>query len=102
MSGAKVSATCVHPGGIKTNIARAARVSESLKDLGFGEVGASGADFERRLFRTTAERAAEIIPPTTFRSNSAAAAPLGPCPGKVMIPNTLETMSLSLSGATSS
>lgn len=61
ITNAKVSATCVHPGGIKTNIARAARVNDSLKDLGVTDVNETNADFERRMFRTTAEDAAEII-----------------------------------------
>ncbi len=52
-----VSATCVHPGGVKTNIAAASRMSESMRDV----AGARGpADFEK-LLRTTPEQAAKII-----------------------------------------
>jgi len=58
---APVSATCVHPGGIKTNIARSARVSGSLKDLGVEDVEGSAKRFEKMFFRTTAEDAAELI-----------------------------------------
>jgi short-subunit dehydrogenase len=57
---APVSATCVHPGGIKTNIARAARMNDSLKDLGVKDVAASSKQFEK-MFRMTAEDAAEVI-----------------------------------------
>jgi short-subunit dehydrogenase len=56
---APVSATCVHPGGIKTSIAKAARVSESLRDLGV-DPHKSVSSFER-MFRVTAEDAAETI-----------------------------------------
>jgi NAD(P)-dependent dehydrogenase (short-subunit alcohol dehydrogenase family) len=54
-----VSATSVHPGGIKTNIARAARLSDSVADL-----GADPAQAREKLganFRTTPEAAARII-----------------------------------------
>jgi NAD(P)-dependent dehydrogenase (short-subunit alcohol dehydrogenase family) len=60
---APVSATCVHPGGIKTNIARAARVSQSLKDLGLGDSMQPAQvplAFER-AFRTTSDEAAATI-----------------------------------------
>jgi NAD(P)-dependent dehydrogenase (short-subunit alcohol dehydrogenase family) len=55
-----VSATCVHPGGIKTNIARASRQHESLKTLGISDPAATAQHFER-MFRVTAEEAAEVI-----------------------------------------
>lgn len=57
---APVSATCVHPGGIKTNIVRSGRTSESVKSLGVKDIEASRAQFEK-MFRTTAEEAAEVI-----------------------------------------
>lgn len=60
VTGAPVSATCVHPGGIKTNIARNARVDPSVKHLGVKDVEKSRASFER-MFRVTAEDAAETI-----------------------------------------
>lgn len=54
-----VSATSVHPGGIKTNIAKSARMDASVGSLGLDEKN-SIAKFEK-LFMTTAERAARII-----------------------------------------
>jgi NADP-dependent 3-hydroxy acid dehydrogenase YdfG len=49
---AKVSATTVHPGGIKTNIAKNARMDPSMDG--------ANADFDRVL-RTTPETAAKVI-----------------------------------------
>lgn len=61
LSGAPVSATCVHPGGIKTNIARAARFdAESMRALTGSAADDAKARFEK-LFRTSAERAAKTI-----------------------------------------
>ena len=54
-----VSATTIHPGGIKTNIARNARIHESVTTIGQQAVDAS-AGFER-LFITSADRAAKVI-----------------------------------------
>ncbi len=54
-----VSATTIHPGGIKTNIARNARIHSSVADL-----GQDPADAERgfeKLFITSPERAAKTI-----------------------------------------
>jgi NAD(P)-dependent dehydrogenase (short-subunit alcohol dehydrogenase family) len=60
MQGGTVSATCVHPGGVKTNIARSSRVNASVGTLfGKGETELT-ADFEKN-FRTTPEDAAETI-----------------------------------------
>lgn len=50
-----VSATSVHPGGIKTNIAKAARMDKSVESIGM--TVNSTAKFEK-LFRTTADDAA--------------------------------------------
>jgi NAD(P)-dependent dehydrogenase (short-subunit alcohol dehydrogenase family) len=62
LTDAPVSATCVHPGGIKTNIARAARVSQSLEALGDAMQPAQvPLAFESALFRTTADEAAAAI-----------------------------------------
>lgn len=55
-----VSASCVHPGGIKTNIARSARMNDSVKDLTGVDGAASTQNFEK-MFRTTADDAAKII-----------------------------------------
>jgi NAD(P)-dependent dehydrogenase (short-subunit alcohol dehydrogenase family) len=57
---APVSATCIHPGGIKTNIARASRTDVSMKDLGFPDPEAATREFAKN-FRVTAEDAAETI-----------------------------------------
>lgn len=55
-----VSATCVHPGGIKTNIAAAAKFNDSAAALTGKNKEQSTKDFEK-LFRTTADEAAKII-----------------------------------------
>ena len=60
MEDGKVSATCVHPGGIKTNIARTARMDESMSELMGEDTGTLTANFEK-LFRTTADEAAQAI-----------------------------------------
>lgn len=60
MEDSGVSATCVHPGGIKTNIARTARMDESLSELMGEDTGTLKANFET-LFRTTADESAQAI-----------------------------------------
>lgn len=55
-----VSATCVHPGGIKTNIARDARVDRSVEAL-FGRDAADSQSLFAKAFTTTAEQAAKAI-----------------------------------------
>ena len=59
LSGAPVSATSVHPGGIKTNIARSARSHDSLRSLGVNP-DKSQENFEK-LFVTSPEKAARTI-----------------------------------------
>ncbi len=59
ISRSNVSCTCVHPGGIKTNIARNARMNDVSAITGTTPEKAI-ADFER-LFRTTADEAAATI-----------------------------------------
>jgi NAD(P)-dependent dehydrogenase (short-subunit alcohol dehydrogenase family) len=59
MEHANVSATSVHPGGIKTNIARNARTDPSIRSIGLDDVR-STEKFEK-LFITTPRRAARII-----------------------------------------
>ena len=59
LSGAPVSATSVHPGGIKTNVARSARSDGSLRSLGVNPEE-SRKNFEK-LFVTEPEKAAEVI-----------------------------------------
>lgn len=60
MTGAPVSASCVHPGGIKTNIARASKVHSSMADLGIDDHEVARKNFEK-AFRVSADEAAEII-----------------------------------------
>jgi len=56
---APVSVTTVHPGGIKTNIARNARMDPSVTEIA-GDAERALADFER-LFITSPEKAARQI-----------------------------------------
>jgi NAD(P)-dependent dehydrogenase (short-subunit alcohol dehydrogenase family) len=60
MTKAPVSATSVHPGGIKTNIARTARKNKSLLDLGVKDMENNHVQVEKH-FRVTADDAAAII-----------------------------------------
>ena len=57
---AAVSCTTVHPGGIKTNIARSARLDRSADALLKGDGEAARAGFEKVL-RTSPEEAARVI-----------------------------------------
>ncbi len=59
LNGAPVSATSVHPGGIKTAVARSARSDDSLRSLGVNPEE-SRKNFEK-LFITEPEKAAEVI-----------------------------------------
>lgn len=54
-----VSSTCVHPGGIRTNIANAARSNDSLKSLGMNPEKSIKAF--NKLLRTPPEDAAKVI-----------------------------------------
>lgn len=60
LTGAPVSASCVHPGGIKTNIAKASKMHASMADLGVDDAEVARRRFEK-AFRTTADDAAEAI-----------------------------------------
>ncbi|RJG09731.1 SDR family NAD(P)-dependent oxidoreductase [Pseudomonas cavernicola] len=69
MAGHGVSASCVHPGGIKTNIAKTARMNDSLS-----KVTGQGADqarqqFNDQLLRTTPDQAAQVIMRGVLRNN---------------------------------
>jgi butyryl-CoA dehydrogenase len=55
-----LSATTVHPGGVKTNIARSARMSEQARQVGPAANLDIGAEFER-VARTTPAEAAVVI-----------------------------------------
>lgn len=58
--GAPVSATSVHPGGVKTNIAKATKAHPSIRDLGVTDIEASKKQFEI-AFRMSPDDAAETI-----------------------------------------
>ncbi len=60
MTGDGVSATCVHPGGIRTNIARAARIDESTTKIVGKDVETARAAFDS-FFLTSPEAAARAI-----------------------------------------
>lgn len=60
ISGSCVSTTCVHPGGIKTNIAQSTRFDASATAITGASADDSKADFER-LFITTPDKAAKTI-----------------------------------------
>ena len=53
-----VSATSVHPGGIRTNIARAAKMDQSMDQATGGQAEAARSRFDKMLNVTTAESAA--------------------------------------------
>lgn len=55
IAGHPVEVSCVHPGGIKTAIARNARTTRSHDQASVAQF------FDRKLAKTTADRAAEII-----------------------------------------
>jgi butyryl-CoA dehydrogenase len=59
ISGAPVSVTTIHPGGIKTNIARNARFDDSVAEMA-GDPEKARRDFEK-LFITSPEKAARQI-----------------------------------------
>jgi len=60
IAGSCVSCTTVHPGGIKTNIARNARVDESVKDLTGEDPDEVGEEFDK-IAMTSPEKAAREI-----------------------------------------
>lgn len=59
MQNCGVSATCVHPGGIRTNIAKAARINNSVEALGMDP--AKSQDAFEKVLRTSSEDAASQI-----------------------------------------
>ena len=60
IEGSTVSCTSVHPGGIKTNIAKNARMSSNVSTITGLDGEASKEQFEK-MFRTTPEQAAAAI-----------------------------------------
>jgi len=61
MLGYGVSASSVHPGGIKTSIARSSRMDDSIRDLGLGREGQDTREVFEKSFITSADRAAKTI-----------------------------------------
>jgi butyryl-CoA dehydrogenase len=59
LAGSPVTATVVHPGGIRTNIVRNARIAEDLSDVA-GTEDERATQFDR-IARTTPEQAARVI-----------------------------------------
>jgi NAD(P)-dependent dehydrogenase (short-subunit alcohol dehydrogenase family) len=59
ITGSPVSATCVHPGGVKTNIAKTTRLHASVASLG-GDPNDAGAGIDKML-TLSPDKAAEII-----------------------------------------
>jgi short-subunit dehydrogenase len=66
IEGAAVSVTTIHPGGIKTNIARNARIDASVHDLA-GDPKKAARDFERAFITSPEKAAAQIL--TAVRRN---------------------------------
>jgi len=60
ITGSNVSTTCIHPGGIKTNIAKSARMNSSVETITGMDKAASTANFEN-MFIHTPESAAKTI-----------------------------------------
>lgn len=56
-----VSASCVHPGGIKTNIALTARMNDSLAKVTGQDAEQARQQFNDKLLRTSPEQAAKVI-----------------------------------------
>ncbi|UST72279.1 SDR family NAD(P)-dependent oxidoreductase [Pseudomonas siliginis] len=56
-----VSASCVHPGGIKTGIAANARMNQSMACITGQDADEARSRFNDKLLRTTADKAAKII-----------------------------------------
>jgi NAD(P)-dependent dehydrogenase (short-subunit alcohol dehydrogenase family) len=56
-----VSASCVHPGGIKTSIARSSRMDDSIQDLGLGSPDEDNRKKFEKAFITSADKAAKEI-----------------------------------------
>jgi NAD(P)-dependent dehydrogenase (short-subunit alcohol dehydrogenase family) len=61
IAGVPVSATCVHPGGVKTNINRAARIDASISDVLGANADVARERFERALVTTAQAAAGKIL-----------------------------------------
>jgi butyryl-CoA dehydrogenase len=60
IEGANVSVTTIHPGGIKTNIARNARMDPSVGMVA-GDTDAARRDFERVFITSPSKAARQIV-----------------------------------------
>ena len=60
ITGSSVSCTCIHPGGIKTNIAKSSRMSDSMKSVTGMSKEQASIKFEK-MFIHTADKAAKTI-----------------------------------------
>lgn len=69
MAGGAVSASCVHPGGIRTNIAKTARMNDSLAKVTGQAAEAARQQFNDQLLRTTPDKAAQVILRGVLRNN---------------------------------
>lgn len=61
IAGYGISASCVHPGGIKTNIANSARMNASMDSLTGTNAASAKSQFNDQLLKTTPEKAAQVI-----------------------------------------
>ncbi|MBX9912435.1 MAG: SDR family NAD(P)-dependent oxidoreductase [Pseudomonadaceae bacterium] len=61
MAACGVSASCVHPGGIKTNIASTARMNASLASITGQNAEQARQQFNDKLLRTSPDHAAKVI-----------------------------------------
>jgi NAD(P)-dependent dehydrogenase (short-subunit alcohol dehydrogenase family) len=61
MADCGVSASCVHPGGIRTNIAMTARMNASLSSITGQTADEARQQFNDQFLRTTPEKAAQVI-----------------------------------------
>jgi len=58
MKGTSIGVSCVHPGGIKTNIAKNTKVNKTYYSISSKQAAEL---YDKEVFRTTAERAARVI-----------------------------------------
>jgi short-subunit dehydrogenase len=56
-----VSATSVHPGGVRTNIAQSSRIAKNMVGFMIEDEQQGKDDFERKFFITSADEAARVI-----------------------------------------
>jgi short-subunit dehydrogenase len=58
MKGSNIGVSCVHPGGIKTNIAKNTKVNKTYYSISSKQAAEL---YDKEVFRTTAEQAARVI-----------------------------------------